>query len=244
MAATLAVTVAVVAAAAALTLSGRAENPGPPPTAKPSTSVSSTSVTAATRALVAAAQLPGLLLNQDALSLTLATNHLQVASTSTALLDSSAEVTDSQCVSAWAPAQVAAYANSGDVGVQVQSLTDGLEPARWTTVTQAVIAFPTPNAADNAVEAQFGQWQQCANRTITVTTPGSDPMAVRLDAPIGTAGAIHQMNQHPEAAAGQHCQRTLESTNNVVVDIAACSPSVQDPARELIRQLGGQIGPG
>jgi serine/threonine-protein kinase len=230
-----------VAAAASLIFSGRGERAGAPPTPKPApTSLPA----AATPTLVSPSGLPGLLLKADALTVSLGTAHMQTTDTSTALLDSSAEVSDNQCVSAWAPAQVAAYARFGSSGAQVQTLSDGLEPAQRTTVTQAVIAFPTPDAADNAVAAQTGQWQQCANRTITVTTPGSGATAVTLDAPVGVPGMIQVLSQQVQPTPGQHCQRATGSKNNVVVDIAACSPSVQDPAKEVARLISGDVPAG
>lgn len=241
VAAGLAVTTAVVATAASLIFSGRGEHAGAPPARKPSPT-SSPAAAAPTR--VSPSGLPGLLLSADALSVPLGTGHLQITSTSTALLDSSAEVSDSQCVSAWAPAQVAAYASFGDSGAQVQTLSDGLEPAQRTTLTQAVIAFPTPDAADNAVAAQIGQWQQCANRTITVTMPGSGATGVTLGAPVGVPGMIRLLSQQVQPTPGQHCQRATGSKNNVVVDVAACSPSVQDPAKSVARMISGDVPPG
>jgi eukaryotic-like serine/threonine-protein kinase len=238
VAAGLAITTAVVAAAASLIFSGRGERAGAPPTLKPApTSLSAP----ATPTLVSPAGLPGLLLKADALAVPLGTGHMQTTDTSTALLDSSAEVSDNQCVSAWAPAQVAAYARFGSSGAQVQTLSDGLEPAQRTTITQAVIAFPTPDAADNAVAAQTSQWQQCANRTITVTTPGSGATAVTLGAPVGVPGMIQVLSQQVQPTPGQHCQRATGSKNNVVVDIAACTPSVQDPAKEVARLISGDV---
>lgn len=241
VAAGLAVTTAVVATAGSLIFSSRGEHAGAPPA--PKTSPTSPPA-AATPTLVSPSGLPGLLLNADALAIPLDTRHLQVTNSSTALLDSSAEVSDSQCVSAWAPAQVAAYASFGDSGAQVQTLSDGLEPAQRTTVTQAVIAFPTRDAADNAVAAQAGHWQQCANRTITVTMPGSPATGVTLGAPVGVPGMIQLLSQLVQPTPGQHCQRATGSKNNVVVDVAACSPSVQDPAKSVARLISGNVPAG
>ncbi len=233
--------VTVVAATVAVVVladrGGQTKSPFPPAS-------STTTPTVATPKLVAPAQLAGLLLDQRDLASSLNAVLLQSTTSAATLLDSSAAVDDKQCVSAWAPAQSAAYTGSGKVAVQVQTFSDGLAPAQRTTVNEAVLAFPTPDVADNAVADQVGQWQQCANRTITVSEPGSEPTTVKLGAPQGIPGTNHLLSQQPEAEPEQHCQRALSSKNNVVVDLAACSPSIDEPGRTLVRMINGNIPPG
>jgi hypothetical protein len=239
VAATLAAITVAVGAAAAVVLSGRHAQAPASSARSPSPTVPPTAAAAPGPAPVA--DLPSFLLSSPELGVTLGTAHLQIDSTSTTLLDSSTEVTEKECVSAWAPAQAVAYANSGEVGAQIQVMTGPGDPAQRTTLTQAVIAFPSSNLADNAVTAQIGQWQPCANRTITVTMPGSAPTQLDLGAVIGLPGAWHTMSQQPESMPGQHCQRAVGSKNNVVIDVVACSPSVQDPARSVGRMIADKV---
>ena len=196
IAAAVAVVTTVAATVAAMTLTGREE-----PAAAPTTPTTPTSVAApapSTPALIPAGELPELLPSAQLLAVPLQTNGLTVESTATALLDSAPELSDPQCVSSWAPAQVAAYADTGYQAVQLQTLRDNAEPPQQTTVTQALIAFPTTAAAENAIGTQFEQWNQCANRAITVTPPGGGPTRVTLGDPTGGSATTHFIDQQRE----------------------------------------------
>ncbi len=122
----------------------------------------------------------------------------------------------------------------------MQTLRDSADPPQQTSVTQAIIAFPTPAAAENAVSTQFRQWEQCGGRAITVTPPGGAPVQVDLGKATGSSGTTRFLDQQ-RASGPQHCQRAMGASNNVVVDTIACSPTVPAPGRAVAATIAGNL---
>ena len=233
--------IVVVAGVAALTVIGGSDDTAaPPPASAPSAAAPPTA--AMTQRPLPATDLATLLPAPVSLGMTsLAVQDLGLLYSSNTLADNAAELDAPECAAAWAPAQATVYGDSGSTGVLVQTLGSGGPPAQQTTVTQAVIAYPDSAGAENAVATQMAQWGRCANRTVTVTAPGTAAQRVTFADPRGSSGTTRTLDQTRDSLPALRCQRSLASSNNVVVDVVACSPTVQDPGRTVAAVLSGRV---
>lgn len=168
---------------------------------------------------ITAAQLRAILLTADQIPGGANGGRLVLERDSATLSDDSATLDNAQCVGAWAPAQLSAYAASGYTGVAAQFLRALNEPESQDSVSQAVIAFPEGKAGSSLV-TQRGEWALCGGKTVTVTPPGSPGQAWEFAQPTIASGVV--VLAATLRGGNASCQHGMQVRGNVIIDIRQC----------------------
>ena len=136
-----------------------------------------------------------------------------------------------QCIGAVVPASREAYADSGWISVR-KSMHTGVDTAH-SSVTQAIVSFPTADRATEFIAAQTQAWQSCDGQTVALD-PDDDPLPVTV-ASVGSDGITVTAIAFPEGTSNSGCDRALRAEGNVVVDVQNCGaqPS-QNAARVAV----------
>lgn len=146
---------------------------------------------------------------------------------------SAGQLSNPDCLGAFAPAQNAAYAGSGFTGVRGQSLHTGTDYR----VYEAAVSFPATETAQAFVSAAAGKWKACAGSAVTLTT--SDGIGRWTFGEFtGAAPKIALMRTRKD---GNQCQRVLRAVSDVVLDILACAPSIQDQGSQIADQMANAV---
>ncbi|MCV7101279.1 sensor domain-containing protein, partial [Mycobacterium palustre] len=148
-----------------------------------------------------------------------------------------AHVDNPNCLGVYHPAELPVYQGSGWTAVQGQVLREpGDRPHN--TVIQAVVSFPTAEAATDFASGQRRSWARCVGRSVTATyKDGSETFSVgnvKNDSDVLKARLIQQ------DSSGWSCQRALNTRNNVVIDVAVCSFVPGDQAVTIATEIAGR----
>ncbi len=191
--------------------------------------------TSSTPAPVAAGVLYGLLLSRAEINTAMGTTGILVNGTYTDMFDDSANIPDKDCRFV-DPAETWVYDGSGWIAMRSQHLHEPGDDFDH-EVLQAVVAFPSANDAARffSASAQRG-WPACSNRQYHNIDPGK-PDKVWTVGPIantnGTLSTIDTLKGGNEWA----CQRALTVSNNIAIDVAACSDNPADAAVNIAHQI-------
>ncbi|MGA5462464.1 ATP-binding cassette domain-containing protein [Mycobacterium sp. NPDC050041] len=188
---------------------------------------------APTQEVIAPAQLQGLLLDPTAVGSVMAA--LAGATAQPLSQFGTATVTPPECAGAADAGNTASYAASGFTGVAGRRLTDPGEPR--VVVDQYVSSYPDADAAAIYQDEQINAWQACTDTTVGVGTP---PAAVRqfIVGPSNSEDGRLTVNLTED---GNRCQRALLTDSNVVIDVRACGPDVDQQAGDLAAQIADKI---
>ena len=81
--------------------------------------------------------------------------------------DSSANVTEKECLGVLGPGEKATYAGSGYQGFQLEVVRDRADSSFLANATVAVASFLTADQAKRFLLQQPLKWASCADRTVT-----------------------------------------------------------------------------
>jgi PknH-like extracellular domain len=223
-----------VAAAAVLFLAACSSggNTGAPAT-------TSATTTAPARPTVAAAALDSLLLSPAEIGGAVGAPELPVNKTETQLLDSSAARPDKGCRFTQ-PAEASVYAGTGWNGVRQQDLQEPGEDFKH-HVIQAVVSFPSANDATRFFTASAQLWVPCANHQYRVVSPGKPDLIFVIGPVANTNGTLSTVDT---LTGGKKwaCQRALTVSNNIAIDVVACSAdSPPDAALNIAHQIAAKV---
>jgi PknH-like extracellular domain/TIR domain len=213
---------------------------------QPSTTSTTTAPTTATPTIappVAPAALDGLLLSPDQINNAMGATGMRVTRDHSALSDLSANVPDKDCRAIQSAGETSAYTGSGWSAVREQKLEDGPDIAHDKNVLlQWVVSFPSADQAAAYFTASSQRWLACSNRTFTYTLnkPGT-PDVVYDAGPVANRNGILSDTYTQEGTGGWACQRALTVTNNIAIDITACSLNPADSAVDIAHQIAAKV---
>lgn len=127
------------------------------------------------------------------------------------------------CLAIAGAAQENVYANTGWTAMHGQVLRDPPGGPSWSHLAvQAVVLFPSAQAASDFLATSRDEWAGCANRELTyVEQPAPDQVwsvgPARLDHDVLT---VSRIQRSPERWS---CQRALTVRGTVAVDVEACN---------------------
>jgi hypothetical protein len=227
---------ALVVAAAAVVLAAGCSGGGKG--GAPATTSATTTVAAA-RPTVAAAALDGLLLSPAEIGAAVGAPEVPVNKTETQLLDSSGARPDKGCRFTQ-PAEASVYAGTGWNGVRQQDLQEPGEDFKH-HVIQAVVSFPSANDATRFFAASAQLWVPCANHQYRVVSPGKPDLTFVIG-PVANANGNLSVVDTLTGGKKWACQRALTVSNNIAVDIVACSAeSPPDAAVNIAHQIAAKV---
>jgi serine/threonine-protein kinase len=143
------------------------------------------------------------------------TTGMSSVGTMTEMSDTSFAVSDQACLPLSAAAQAKAYAGSGYSAVHAQVVAK----AQQNVLNQAVVLFPSAQAAGSFFAASAQAWQACSNRQFTLAANGNSQ--VNTVGPVSNTDETLSATVTPANSLGV-CERALTVANNVAVDVTAC----------------------
>ncbi|MEB4210073.1 sensor domain-containing protein [Mycobacterium sp. 94-17] len=182
-----------------------------------------TSCTGSTHAPVGAGALDGVLLGPAEIEIAMNANGL-VNETSTEMSDDSANVPDQDCRFIDSPVQTSVYDGSGWLAMRSQYQRESADLIHQ--IWEAVVSFPSAATAARFFDASARRWSACSNRQYHyINDPGiNDPGTPDT---VWTVGRMTDITNTLSVTRGEEggwaCQRALTVSNNVAVDVAACS---------------------
>jgi serine/threonine kinase PknH len=186
---------------------------------------------------VAAGALDGALLSIAEIEITMNAQGIAVNGTSTEMSDDSPSVPDKDCRFMDFPAETSVYNGSGWTAVRSQYLREPLELVHQ--VWQAVVAFPSANDAARFFSASAQRWPACSNRQYHYVNDPGTPDTVWTVGPI--ANISDTLSATKGGEGGWACQRALTVSNNVTVDVAACSANPADAGVNIAHQIAAKV---
>ncbi|MGH3556563.1 MAG: serine/threonine-protein kinase PknH/PknJ [Mycobacterium sp.] len=241
-----AIVAVAVAAATVATLSLRSHpqhGASPPPSSTPASSRPPSSPATTTTATGPVAPVPssalsGFLLPAEQIKTIIGAPTMQVTeSNADSFANSASYISDKDCTGPYQPADLASYTNTGSTGSQLQFLQN---PAGADAVQQAVIAFPTADAAQKVFADRRQTWAACAGRTFTLTLPNETPHRWNFS-PLTTPDGNLVMTASQEGRNYMGCQRALTARNNVIVDVGSCSFSTDKKGVDILNAIAAKI---
>jgi len=188
---------------------------------------------------VAEAALDGLLLSPDQINTAMGTTGMTVSGALTAMSNNSANVADKACQPVQAPAEAAAYADSGWKALRESLLR---EPGNtWTHhVDQAVVLFSSALDADKFFTASAQSWLACSNRQYTYTEAGKADNVWTVGPVSNTSGTL-SVTQTQLSSNSWACQRALTVANNVAIDVTACNYGQAESGVNIAHQIAAKV---
>lgn len=167
--------------------------------------------------------LSALLLPAPDVGAALSSDDVVVTTDVTKAWNDSAHFADVNCLAIAGAAQQGVYAGSGSTAVHGQVLREPPTAPEWSHyAVQAVVSFPTAQAAADFFTASQRGWAACSNRQLNYAQPvGPDQVwSVGATSTEHDVLAVSRVQQSPQRWA---CQRALTVHSNVAVDVEACS---------------------
>ena len=219
--AALAVAVICVSMAGCANTVGNAESPTPTPSMIP-------------RPLVER-ELAALLLDPEQVNVAMGTAGMAVTYQQTSMSDNSATMSPQECLAIDGAAEAPVYADSGYWAERDQSLNNGDKFTHY--LKQAVVLFPSIEAASAFFDASAGRWPACHDYTHTQS--GSQWSVGPITNVDGTLSVI--ATELNAAAPGWACGHALAHRNNIIIDVNTCSADPADSAVKIAEQLGANV---
>lgn len=192
--------------------------------------------------LTTAEALPALLLAAGDVGSALASDDLVVTSDVTEAWNDSARLSDVNCLAIAGAAQQSVYAESGSTAVHGQVLREPPTAPEWSHyAVQAVVLFPSAQAAADFFATSQRQWAGCSNRELTYPQP-LGPEQVWSVGQTGTEDDVLAVSRTQQSPERWSCQRALTVHSNVAVDVEACRLDGPTSAASAIAgQIAGRL---
>ncbi|MBB3751320.1 hypothetical protein FHT44_003815 [Mycolicibacterium sp. BK634] len=186
--------------------------------------------------------LPTLLLSAPDVGAALSSDDVVVTTDVSKAWNDSAHFADVNCLAIAGAAQQGVYASSGSTAVHGQVLRDPPTSQEWSHyAVQAVVAFPSAQAAADFFTASQHGWAACSNRQLDYAQPIGPPQvwSVGQTSTDNNVLAVSRVQQSPMK---WDCQRALTVHSNVAVDVEACSLNGPTAAASAIAgQIAGRL---
>lgn len=191
-------------------------------------------------------KLDELLVTPAQAALLLGVSSMELSASSDALLDDSACLADRDCLAAFAPAQLAAYGHGGWTRMRIHTLTEsigGHPGATAAQIIEAVIDFPSAEAAASMQRTQAQLWAAAVGRNVTYRH--GEQLSPWVFGPLGNTGEMLTICRTQEDGGGWTAQRALAACGTVVIDVQVSGFwSGNDQARQLLEVIVAAVSSG
>lgn len=191
-----------------------------------------------TTATIAASALDGTLLGAGDINSVMGTTAMVLGVALTYMADHANLLPNLNCLGVWGVGERAIYDGSGWTAIRGQVLRQP-DTAGWDSmVVEAAVSFRSAGAAYAFFTASADRWSKCSNHRVNMTVKGQ-----RTTWMFGALGRTDtDLTMHLIRNGGERaCQRALSVTNNVVVDVAACSKAVGDQAVTIANKIQSKL---
>jgi hypothetical protein len=195
-----------------------------------------------THAPIPASALDGMLLSATDVNSVMGATAMRVSDALTDMSDHSNLLPNVNCLGIWDIGEKKVYDGSGWTAIRGQALRQP-DTGDWDSlVIQAVVVFPSADAAKKFLTTSADRWSKCSNNH-TVNMHINDVLTVWVFGDFGrtdTQLSMHVTRGAGESAGERQCQRVLSVTNNVIVEVAACASAVADQAATLASKIASK----
>ncbi|HET6734092.1 sensor domain-containing protein [Mycobacterium sp.] len=143
-------------------------------------------------------------------------------------------VRPSECTSAYAPFQAAAYAGTDPQDVAFKVISDGRK--QNLLVSEAVVQLGSKSESLAHLEATADAWDDCKGLTVSSTSGGwvLDAPRVNDDRTIVTLGQT-------SANGGSTCERAIASYRDIFIDVMSCSSGrAEGQGAKLVQEIAAK----
>ena len=194
---------------------------------------------AAAPASVTPTSLNTVLLGADQISGIMGASNMTAERPFTQLQDNRLRLPNLNCLGILSVAETAIYEKSGLTAVRGQALREP-DGGDWQHLAvQAVITYPSADAAQKFFSESADRWAKCQQHTSNITINAGpttswffaklDRTATRLTMPVSVNNGQRK------------CQRDLSVFSNVVIDVKACGPAITDQGANIADQIQGRL---
>jgi hypothetical protein len=186
--------------------------------------------------LVAAAQLPKLLLSIDEVKQAVnAPNLAKVEESSGLSGDQGLNVTPRECISSLFGGGTSAYARSAARGAFTRAITgDGNDGV--ILFNETMTTFDDTAAATQLVSLVVGQWRGCAGKSVALIADGK-PLTLDVGQPIQHGTVMVLRNTLRDSMTGFSSDRAIAARANVVIDLDAQGYNLEDSLPTIADQI-------
>jgi len=150
-------------------------------------------------------------------------------------------VSDRNCLDAYSPIEAAVYRDSSWVALKGQFLDNARTRAdKKHALLQAVVRFRDADLARQFFNQAKPRWSACANRPLTITQPGDDPVAWTFGDLAATDTTL-SLVQTLDGGHGFACQRAVGVRNNIIIDTLWCGFDTANQAGEVVTKIAAAV---
>ncbi|HTY32898.1 sensor domain-containing protein [Mycobacterium sp.] len=152
------------------------------------------------------------------------------------------QVSDRNCLDAYSPVEAAVYGAGTWVALEGQFLDNARSRAaqRKHALLQAVVRFGDADLAQRFFSQAKPRWSACANRPLTVTQPGDDPVKWTLGQLVATDSTL-SLVQTLDGGHGFACQRAVGVRNNIIIDALWCGFDTANQAGDVVSKIASAV---
>jgi hypothetical protein len=151
-------------------------------------------------------------------------------------------VSDRNCLDAYSPVEAAVYRDSGWVALEGQFLDNAHSRVdlHKHALFQAVVRFRDAGLAQRFFAEAKPRWSACADRSLTITQPGDDPVTWTLGKLTATDTTL-SIVQTLGGGNGFACQRAMGVRNNVIIDTMWCGFDTANQAGDVVAKIAAAV---
>lgn len=168
--------------------------------------------------------LPDVLLNADDLAAAVGASELDMFGEDTVLADTSASVTNQDCLGAFNAGEETVYEGSDYASAQMSMATEpdaGETKAFW--VQQVVVLFPSEVESEAFFAESTDEWENCNQTRLETLKDDNSTYEWRLDDVVVEDSSLSQFAEQTDAAEPWGCDHTMSVVSNVIVEAVTCT---------------------
>ncbi|OBG19259.1 hypothetical protein A5764_16540 [Mycobacterium sp. 852002-51057_SCH5723018] len=150
-------------------------------------------------------------------------------------------VSDRNCLDAYSPVEAAIYRDSSWVALEGQFLDNAhSRDQNKHALLQAVVRFRDADLAQQFFAKAKPRWSACADRPLTITQPGDDPVKWTLGKLTGNDTTL-SIVQTLGGGKGFACQRAMGVRNNIIIDTLWCGFDTANQAGDVVAKIAAAV---
>ena len=175
----------------------------------------------------ARSSLDGVLLDAPEINKIMGTSDMEVVESTQALTDTSADVSDTECIGALYHAEEVVYADSGwgDLIDEIVTEPDAYGE-HW--VEQTAVRFPSREDAETFLAKTKEAWTNCIGKSITIDDH-PDEFVWRFEG-VSMDGASVSQTARQDDSDGWACRHVMRSAASLIIEVSTCGETFDGEA--------------
>lgn len=150
-------------------------------------------------------------------------------------------LSDESCLASWQPIQKSTYSDSGWSALRSKVFYDTDKPSDSNHhVVEAVVGFKSRTDVADFFDQVKSKWTSCGDRKISVHSSSGSNYDWEFSASDSTATMLSVTITQTDTN-GWSCQRVVQTANNVVIDVNACTYNVTDEGKAVAKEIDAKL---